>query len=205
MEISQYLQMLRDIKDAAFATVDANGDPHVRIIDIMHVEEDKLYFVTARGKPFYRQLIQSGKVAITAMSKDWKTIRLSGKVKCLHDPAWIDRIFAENPPIRATYPGSSRYILEAFCLEAGYGELFDLSSLPIYRESFAFGGASLHENGYAIISEQCIACGTCAAVCPQQCIEEGTPYVIHEEHCLHCGLCQESCPNDAICFTGEDQ
>ena len=29
METNNYLQILRDVKDVAFATVDANGIPHV--------------------------------------------------------------------------------------------------------------------------------------------------------------------------------
>ena len=35
METNNYLQILRDVKDVAFATVDANGMPQVRIIDII--------------------------------------------------------------------------------------------------------------------------------------------------------------------------
>lgn len=48
--------MLREIKDVAFATVDEDGEPQVRIIDVMLVDDDKLYFCTARGKDFYSQL-----------------------------------------------------------------------------------------------------------------------------------------------------
>ena len=49
-----------------------------------------------------------------------------------------------------------------------------------------------------IAVEDCISCGLCARNCPQQCIEEGTPYMIRQEHCLHCGLCAENCPVQAI-------
>ena len=51
-----------------FATVDENGRPQVRMIDVMLVEAGKLYFCTARGKDFYRQLIRDGHVAITGMN-----------------------------------------------------------------------------------------------------------------------------------------
>jgi len=49
------LRFLREIKSVAFATVN-NGAPAVRIADVMLFEEDGLYFLTARGKPYYREL-----------------------------------------------------------------------------------------------------------------------------------------------------
>ena len=48
------LDILREIKDAAFATVDESGKPQIRIIDVMLAENEKMYFCTARGKDFYR-------------------------------------------------------------------------------------------------------------------------------------------------------
>lgn len=46
--------------------------------------------------------------------------------------------------------------------------------------------------------ENCIGCGTCQAVCPQDAIRQGTPFVIDESHCLQCGNCAENCPVKAI-------
>lgn len=49
------------------------------------------------------------------------------------------------------------------------------------------------------ITDDCIACGTCAAVCPEEAISEGDPiYVIDPEKCTDCGTCEAECPNDAI-------
>ena len=50
MNVSTCLNILREIKDVAFATIDENNQPQVRIIDVMLVEDNKLYFCTARGK-----------------------------------------------------------------------------------------------------------------------------------------------------------
>lgn len=197
------LTMLREIKDAAFATVDENGLPQVRIIDVMLVEDEKLYFCTARGKEFYRQLIGSGHVAVTGMNQSFQMIRLCGTVQKLGEQKkWIDRIFDENLVMNDVYPGESRYILEAFCIENGRVEFFDLGQTPIERESFSLGNTAEQEKGF-LITQLCTGCGKCQRNCPQQCIEEGMPFRIVQMHCLHCGLCAELCPVGAIQNKGD--
>ena len=52
MTAEECLQILRDIKDAAFATVDDKGMPHVRIIDVMLVEEEKALFLYSPRQRF---------------------------------------------------------------------------------------------------------------------------------------------------------
>ena len=52
MNVQRCLEILREVKDVAFATVDEKGLPQIRIIDVMLVENEKLYFCTARGKDF---------------------------------------------------------------------------------------------------------------------------------------------------------
>ena len=97
MELKDCLQILRDIKDVAFATVDDRGMPQVRIIDVMLVEDEKLYFCTARGTEFYHQLMVSGSTAITGMNQEYQRVRLNGRARRLEDQKkWIDRIFEED-------------------------------------------------------------------------------------------------------------
>lgn len=50
MKVNDYLNELRKIKDVAMATVDSDGYPQIRIIDVMAVENNNLYFLTARGE-----------------------------------------------------------------------------------------------------------------------------------------------------------
>lgn len=198
MEAQDLLVMLRRMRDVSFATVDDRGHPQVRIIDVMLVEEDRLVFCTARGKDFRREIAERPYVAITGLNDAWQTVRLAGSVRRLDDQrSWIDRIFEENPSMNGVYPGDARYILEAFALEEGQLEFFDLGVSPIYRESLSFGGARPRCQGF-VITDDCIACGACAAECPQSCIFEGDTYEIQQEHCLHCGLCVETCPVGAI-------
>ncbi len=199
------LQILREVKEAAFATVDEKGQPQVRIIDVMLVEKGKLYFCTSRGKDFYKQLMLNPYVAVATMNRDYQSVRLKGKAEKLEDQKyWIDRIFEENPSMKGVYPGESRYILEPFCIENGQLEFFDLSKEPIYRRYFSTGNEKAAEKGFEI-TDLCIGCGKCSSLCPQKCIKEGTPYEIRQEHCLHCGLCFENCPVSAIVRRGEQK
>ncbi len=205
MNAKECLNMLREIKDVVFSTVDEEGKPQARYIDVMLVEDEKLYFCTARGKDFYRQLVRDGSVAVTGMNKEFQTVRLSGVAERLEESEqheWIDRIFEANPVMNGVYPGDSRYVLEAFCISEGTGEFFDLGKEPVDRESFSFGGTSggasegtkVKPAGF-LITDRCIQCGRCERACPQQCI---TDFVIDPAHCLHCGLCSEVCPVQAI-------
>ncbi|WP_315266426.1 4Fe-4S binding protein [Selenomonas noxia] len=141
----------------------------------MLVEEGRLFFCTARGKDFYAELLANSAVAVTGLNDKWQTVRLMGRAERLADAeqhTMIDRIFEENPSMNEVYPGETRYILEAFVIAEGSIEFFDLGKSPICRESLALGKAPVTEKGF-FITEACIGCGTCASLCPQQCIEDG--------------------------------
>ena len=49
-----------------------------------------------------------------------------------------------------------------------------------------------------VITDTCIACGTCASECPVQCISEGDIYTIDPNACIDCGTCADVCPQGAI-------
>lgn len=49
-----------------------------------------------------------------------------------------------------------------------------------------------------VITDRCVACGTCLSVCPVEAISEGEIYHIDENVCISCGSCASVCPNDAI-------
>ena len=50
-----------------------------------------------------------------------------------------------------------------------------------------------------VISDDCMACGTCIGECPVGAISEGDgQYVIDAGSCIECGSCAGSCPMGAI-------
>ena len=68
METKDYLRILREeIHSTVIATVDGEEHPVTRVIDIMLTDENSLYFITAKGKAFYAQLMENPYVAISGM------------------------------------------------------------------------------------------------------------------------------------------
>ena len=200
MDLATCLKKMELVGVLAFATVDSQGAPQIRNISAIHYEENALYFFTARGKNFCRELEEDGRVQILAYTKYKEMIRLSGKAYAVADEdqkKWTDTIFEEQPYLANVYPGDTRNIGIIFCIDEGEVEYFNLGVNPIFRETYSLGNAVVHKKGY-LITDVCIGCGACQSMCPQRCIEEGAPYKIEQEHCLHCGSCFENCPVGAI-------
>lgn len=200
LEILNILQ--HDIHSTVFATVDEHGLPQTCVIDLMLADEKGLYFLTARGKSFYDRLTNRPFAAISGMkgTDTLSTVAISvrGAVRNIGKERLVE-IFEKNPYMAKIYPTEkSRDALEVFHLYKGEGEYFDLEQLPPYRQSFSFGGESLHQTGYRIIPDKCIGCNDCRSVCPQGCIENVIPRVIDESHCLHCGNCFRTCSVKAV-------
>ena len=64
---------------------------------------------------------------------------------------------------------------------------------------FATDNTNLKFNIMAyVISDDCVACGTCIDECPQGAISEGEKYSIDPELCIDCGSCASVCPSEAI-------
>ena len=200
MDLTTCLKKMELVGVLAFATVDGEGAPQIRNISAIHYEPDALYFFTARGKNFCRELMEDGRVQILCYTKYKEMIRLSGKAYAVADAEqnrWRDLIFEEQPYLANVYPGDTRDIGFVFCIDKAEVEYFNLGVNPIFRETYHLGDVEVKEKGY-FITDACIGCGTCQMNCPQRCIEEGTPYVINRNHCLHCGSCYENCPVRAV-------
>ena len=200
MKAETCLKKLQYVGVLAFATVDGNGAPQVRNISAIHYEPDAMYFFTARGKDFCRELLSDGRVQILGYTKYKEMIRVTAKAEPApgdEQKQWIDTIFREQPYLENVYPGDTRDIGIVFMIRRAQIEYFNLGVHPIFRESYTIGAENVTIKGYEI-TDACIGCGTCVQKCPQSCIEAGEPFWIRQEHCLHCGSCFANCPVSAV-------
>ena len=193
-----YLELLVDeIHSTTVATIGSDGHPQTRIIDMMYYDEEGVYFLTAKGKAFYDQLMEQQYVAISA-TKDKIAVSLRGKIKNIGKKN-LDIMFEKNPYMKKIYPGDTKDAIEVFQLYEAQGEYFDISNPSnIVRDTITIGKAEAVQTGY-FVGKDCIGCKLCYSVCPQKCIDiSSVPVVINQNHCLHCGRCAEICPRQCI-------
>ena len=203
MERNDYLKMLvEEMHSTTMATIGADGHPQTRVIDMMLWDKKGVYFLTAKGKAFYAQLMEQGYEAISA-SIYKKAVSLRGRIQNIHSEK-LDEIFGKNPYMQKIYPGDTRAALEVFCVYEAEGEYFDISDPShIVRDTILIGGAEQSMAGYEVGNE-CIGCKLCFSVCPQKCIDiTRIPAVIDQHQCLHCGRCAETCPRGTIRKRGQ--
>ncbi len=198
METKDYLKILvEDIHSTVVATIGKNGHPVTRCIDMMLHDDDGVYFLTAKGKEFYAQLMEQQYISLSAI-KDKRCISLAGKVANIGSEK-LDEIFEKNTYMQSIYPGDTRSALEVFRIHDAEGNFFDISDPShVTRGTFTIGKVEIRKSGY-FVGDGCIGCGQCLSVCPQMCIDvSNIPAVIDQNRCLHCGRCEAACPANAI-------
>ena len=115
MTKQDYLKLLvESIHSTTIATIGADSHPQTRVIDMMLWDEQGVYFLTAKGKAFYAQLMEQGFIALSA-TKDKISISLRGKIRNIGSEK-LDEIFEKNTYMQSIYPGDTRSALEVFCL-----------------------------------------------------------------------------------------
>ena len=219
MEIRDVFEKFEILSAYTFATID--GDyPETRIAHFLTYDDEGIYFQTMKVKPFYRQLKETGKVAVCSLVADAAPathdenglpgfpggffIRVSGDVRELsfdelHDKAARDKRFLPLIKDIERYPTMTTFVMYRYKGEV-YDYDFEKSTRDhkLERERFSFGGMDVTSSGFEINSEKCIACGQCADVCTFDAIVPGDTYGITRERCDECGSCYVICPVDAV-------
>lgn|SRR5699024_3689470 len=110
MQVEDILSILQnDIKAAVFSSVDAEGKPHARYINVGVANEQGIFFMTSPKTNFYKQLQGNQNVAITALKQDdylIQVIRIEGKVKEIGREG-LEEVLKDNPFIKHVYPNES--------------------------------------------------------------------------------------------------
>ena len=88
MNTHEILKVLQeDIHTVIIATTDQKGYPYTCAIDMMLLEDESLYFLTARGKAFYNRLMKQSHIALTGLKGEDTmssvSISLQGRLKIL--------------------------------------------------------------------------------------------------------------------------
>ncbi|HFI0292440.1 TPA: pyridoxamine 5'-phosphate oxidase family protein [Streptococcus suis] len=142
MKTRDYLALLvDDIHSVVIATVDEEGKPATRVIDMMYQDGETVYFLTANTKPFYQQLLDDSNISVTGVTSGEQTlgrkmVSLRGRVQLLGKKK-LDILLEKNPYMYDIYPSEeSRQVLEVFKIAQAQCEFYDLSVLPPQRESF---------------------------------------------------------------------
>lgn len=196
MDKKQFLEDIVKIHSVSVATIDSNKKPTIRIIDMMYIEDNCLYFLTARGKNFYQEITKDNYIALSCQKYN-KSYVLKGYVEKV-DKKYLDILFEHNKYMWGTYPKNTREILEVFRIYRWSGEYFDVTSKPITRLSFNNNMDEI-KKGIFFVNDKCINCKKCILVCPQKCIDYSMKKAyIKEKNCLRCGACKEACPVNAI-------
>lgn len=85
----------KDIHTTIMATVD-DGKPYTCAIDMMLLEENYLYFITAKGKSFYQRLQKNPYISLTGIKGEETmssiAISLQGKAKNIGQQK-LDKVF----------------------------------------------------------------------------------------------------------------
>ena len=141
MDLQTCLKKMELVGVLAFAIVDAEGAPQIRNISAIHYEPDALYFFTARGKNFCRELQEDGRVQIEYFN------------------------LGVNPIFRETYLmghgtiEKKGYIITDQCVGCG-------TCLAHCPQRCIEEGAP-----YRIRQEHCLHCGSCLKNCPVNAVE----------------------------------
>ena len=207
----------------SFATLDGNGGVESRIAHFFAWDEDGLYLRTMAVKPFYRQLVEGGKLSVCGEFTEGRcvmdddhmphfqpgfTVRATGDVREL-SLAEVEAKAAKSPLFNVAVHDIKKYPeTRIFVLCAGHAEIFDYDFNMVHRDHklqrarMTFGGAEWEPAGLRIDPDLCIACGSCLDACSYKAIREGDAYSIVGERCDECGNCRLACPVGAISSKG---
>lgn len=94
MNKEKFLEDIVKIHSVSVATIDSDNKPSIRIIDMMYIEDNQLYFLTARGKNFYKELKNNNYIALSCQKYN-KSYVLKGYVEKVNHK-YLDILFNHN-------------------------------------------------------------------------------------------------------------
>jgi uncharacterized pyridoxamine 5'-phosphate oxidase family protein len=133
--MKEIVSFLQENPVVSLATID-HGKPRVRPVQFMLEENGRLYFCTANTKNMFRQLQEDPSVEFCSVSKEAKTVRISGDVVFSGDRSIKERIIAGNDLVRRIYQRADNPVFETFYIEHGTVDVVDSPGLPARIREF---------------------------------------------------------------------
>lgn len=214
-EIFEYAEKIGFL---TFSTIE-EGCVHSRIAHFYAADEDGLYLRSMFIKPFFKQMIKSGKLSVCGMYPATKitgydengvpdfepgyTFRVTGDVRELSEEE-VQVKAEKNSEFKIALFDMKKYpATRNLVMYRGKGEIYDFDfemvnrDHKLLRKRFAFGGEEFNPPG-SVITDKCTECGTCYETCTFKAIEPGSPYRVIGERCDECASCILVCPEEAI-------
>jgi uncharacterized pyridoxamine 5'-phosphate oxidase family protein len=121
-------KILTFLKEAGtfYLATDEGGQPRVRPLGFVMLYEGKLTFCTNNTKPMWKQMKANTKVEIWAVSKDMKTLRITGTVSFVTSPASQKKALETAPMLSHMYSAGDG-IFEIFNLKDGVAIFSDMT------------------------------------------------------------------------------
>ena len=140
LSIQDVYEKFDEIGCCSFATLDGNGGVDSRIAHFFAYDDEGLYLRTMTGKPFFRQMIEGGKLSVCGERTDAPVVwddenmphfqpgymmRVSGNVRLLSDEE-LSAKAAANPMFAvATYDINKYPETVVLVMDSVWGELYD--------------------------------------------------------------------------------
>lgn len=109
------------------ATVDDDGQPHVRPWGFMFEQDGKLWFCTSNTKDVFTQLQCNPMIEFCSTSKDFVTVRVRGEVIFGIDLNIKRKMLEQNDWVKAIYQAPDNSEFEIFYLKYGQATMFGFS------------------------------------------------------------------------------
>ncbi len=219
MELKEIFKYTEQVGFLTFSTIE-DGCVHSRIAHFYACDEDGLYLRTMFIKPFYKQMIKTGHLAVCGMYPSSRisgsdengvpkfepgyTLRITGDVRELSEDEVREKA-ERNEQFKVALFDMKKYpATRNLIMYRGKGEIYDFDyemvnrDHKLLRKRFAFGGAEYNPSGNIILAEKCTECGACYEACTFKAVKPGSPYTMIGERCDECGSCILVCPEDAI-------
>lgn len=138
------IELLSQHKDIALATVNDQSCPKVRIFQIMRLNEEELFFSTAKNKEVYFQLRENPKVELVSWHNN-VSIRIAGTAIFDVSEKIREEIFENSSILQEIYQTYDNPNLIFFRVTIEWAKLLDLNANPPRREFFDRSNSSDRE------------------------------------------------------------